>query len=149
MTGRFDLPGESVAYGCGTELTALYETDFRREVVTGVSIQRLAQRELVCFHSTDAMSVADLRVHAPRFPVLASLRYSETQELAHEIWSNGYSGIVYSSAQQPGADCFVFFPQVLALLKVWSSAPLVNPANGAFHVSVGRAHDGSRIPVIP
>lgn len=83
------------------------------------------------------------------FPVLHSLRYSETRELAEDIAKQGHDGIVFASAQHPGMDCYAMFERRQDLFRLASRA--VSPAthSGGVHSCVVAAIRGSRVPVAP
>lgn len=81
MYGRFCLPNEAVAYLADSPETALYESLLRRET-TSRSLTELRRRNLVEFVTTGPLRLADLRSLAEPYPVLQSLRVTQTQELA-------------------------------------------------------------------
>ena len=77
------------------------------------------------------------------------MRYQATQELAEDVASAGYEGIVYRSAQHYGADCFAIFGEVsLRTLKVTTVEALIGPS-GELHVSLAAAAKGAAIIVTP
>jgi hypothetical protein len=145
--GRFDLQREAVAYFAEVPETAAYETLARRET-TLLSLGSLAQRRLLTLHTTATLHLADLRPHVSSFPVLHSLRYSETRELAEDIAAQGYEGIVFASAQHPGMDCYAIFEKALGLLKPASRAVPLATSAGDVHSCVVAAIRGSRVPVV-
>lgn len=147
--GRFDLRHEAVAYLAETPETAAYETLARRET-TILSLASLADRRLLTMRTTGPLRLADLRPHVSSFPVLHSLRYSETRELAEDIALQGHDGIVFASAQHPGGDCYAVFDKGQGLLKPVSRAvPLAVRGSGEVHSCVVTALRGSRVPVVP
>jgi len=145
--GRFDLTSEVTAYFAEAPETAVYEVLARREA-TMLSLGSLSKRRLVTLHTTRSLQMADLRVHANHFPVLQSLRYSETCELAAHIRAAGYDGATYASAQHPGMDCYVLFEPALDALRATATSPLMDPT-GRLHKSVFQAVNGSRVPLVP
>lgn len=147
LSGRFDLAGVSTAYFAEAPDTALYEAIFRREV-TMVSLSTLGQYELLGAQSVREIELGDLRPHAAAWPVLQSLRLSETQHLAAEIRGAGFAGVVYRSAQQHGQDCIVLFDPPSDLCKPLWRSPLIN-SSGAVNRWVMVATRGSRIPLAP
>lgn len=145
--GRFDLVNEVTAYFAETPETAVYEVLARREA-TMLSLEALSKRRLVTLHTTRPLQMADLRPHRSQFPVLQSLRYSETRELAAEIRAAGYDGAAYASAQHPGMDCSVLFEPALDAMRATATSPLIDLA-GRLHKSVFQALNGSRVPLVP
>ena len=90
----------------------------------------------------------DLRQHASSWPVLQSLRFSATQEIAEEALAAGYEGIAYRSAQQYGQDCFVVFGASLRGFNlVWRRALLL--PDGAMHQALVSAIHGGQIMLTP
>ena len=145
--GRFDLKATPCAYLAESPETSLYESVFRREV-TGVSMTRLAQQELVTVQITQEIDLGDLRPHAALWPVLQSLRYGETQELAETAFAAGYGGLLYRSAQQFGQDCIVWFDPPAGAVKLLSTTPLAN-GSGALSRWAYDAAQRSRVPLVP
>ncbi len=145
--GRFDLEATPCAYLAESPETSLYESVFRREV-TGVSLTRLAQLELVTVQITHESEFGDLRPHASSWPVLQSLRYRETRELAEAAFNAGYQGLLYRSAQQFGQDCMVWFDPPAGAVKLLSATPLVNES-GALSRWAFDAARRSRVPLVP
>jgi RES domain-containing protein len=146
--GRFDLAAEPVAYLAESPETALYEAVFRREV-TAVSLSLLAQRSLLSLTTERALKLLDLRGHARAWPVLQSLRFSQTQALAADIRQQGCDGLIYRSAQHHGQDCHALFGPALSALKRRWSQPLVDPLTGGLHRLCAAALTGSQIPLHP
>jgi hypothetical protein len=108
LAGRFDLAGLPCAYLATAPDTAVFEAVFRRES-TGVSIAALQLRELLAVQTNSQIVLGDLRPHATAWPVLQSLRFSETQALATEVHQAGFDGLIYCSAQHFARDCVVLF----------------------------------------
>ena len=127
---------------------ALYEAICRREAV-GVSYALMAKRSLLSVQASAKLSLLDLRPHASSWPVLHSLRFDQTQALAAVAHAAGFSGIVYTSAQQYGRDCFALWrPALKALLRIYVIS-LVEPGAGNLHVALATALNGSRLPLLP
>ena len=103
---------------------------------------------LLAVRSAQPLTLLDLRHHARAFPVLQSLRYAETQELARDIVAAGFAGIIYRSAQQHDADCFAIFAPGLGAFRQVSKLDLVHSRSGAFHHALVNALRGSRLPVV-
>ena len=146
FVGRFDLRAVCVGYFADNAEAAIYETLARREV-TGIPLARLEAAILLTIRLSQRLHFLDLRPYASSFPVLQSLRYKETQELAEDVSVAGYDGIVYRSAQQFGADCYAVFEPKLASLRRVSQERLVDATSGAFHCALAIALRGSCIPV--
>lgn len=104
LLNRFDLADEEVGYFAESSEAAVYETLARREA-TALSLASVASRVLLTLRTTEALRLLDLRLHASSWPVLQSLRYTETQELAANARDHAYDGVIYRSAQQYGSDC--------------------------------------------
>lgn len=147
LLGRFDLPNMEVGYFAETPEAAVYEALARREVL-GLSMDMLRKRAILALSTTKSMLLLDLRPHAPAWPVLQSMRYGVTQQLALDAHRNGYAGIVYQSAQQCGADCYAIFGESLGCFKQLSKAPLAKPDYDAIHRAAAAAIRGSKIPLI-
>lgn len=147
MSGRFDLADVPTAYLAEAPETALYEAVFRREVVA-VSMSALGQRELLAAQLLREVQLGDLRPHAGTWPILQSLRHSQTRELAAQAHAAGFDGFIYRSAQQFGQDCIVLFDPDAASTKALWRTPLVNVA-GAVNRWVAAAVRGSGVPLVP
>lgn len=147
LLNRFDLPDDVVGYFAEIPEAAVYESICRREV-HGVSTRVLSKRALLALRTTVPIAFLDLRPHAPAWPVLQSLRYARTQQLALEARNAGYAGVVYRSAQQYGADCYAVFGASLRGLRLVSKAALATAA-GNLHRAAAAAIRGSRIPLLP
>lgn len=128
LSGRFDLPDVPCAYFAEAPDTALYEATLRREA-TFITITELRARELLTVEVRASLELGDLRPHAPNWPVLQSLRFSETQELAREARAAGLQGLIYRSAQQHGQDCVVLFDPKPGAVAKRASASLVDPGD--------------------
>lgn len=147
LVNRFDLVDEEVAYLAESSETAVYETLVRREA-TALSMSVIAGRTLLTLQTTAPLHLLDLRFHASAWPVLQSLRYSETQELAREARTAGYDGLIYRSAQQYGADCVALFGAIAMLrVKLVTKRPLVSTA-GALHRAAAEAIRGAKVPLV-
>jgi hypothetical protein len=148
LVGRFDLVDDEVAYFAESAETAVYETLARREA-TSLSMATVAGRALLTLQTTAPIRLLDLRIHAGTWPVLQSLRLTETQQLAQDAHINGYDGFIYRSAQQHGADCIVLFgADAMRCVKLVAKLPMASPA-GALHRSVVDAVRGAKIPFVP
>lgn len=148
LLNRFDLPDDEVAYFADSNDTAVYETLARREA-TSLSLSAMATRTLLTLQTTEASHLLDLRFHAGAWPVLQSLRYSETQELAREARDHGYDGLIYRSAQQHGSDCVVLFgAAAMRRVKAITRMPLAHKS-GALHRAAAEAIRGAKIPLVP
>lgn len=113
-----------------------------------MSISNAAARQLLCLRPTAPIELMDLRPSASAWPVLQSLRFSITQQLAAEAWSHGFGGIAYRSSQHYGHDCYVLFGASLNLLKlVWRKALML--PDGAMHTALHSAIRGGQIPLVP
>jgi RES domain-containing protein len=147
LASRFDLPAQATAYLADSAETALYESLFRREA-RSCTLLSLAQRALVTFETTQRMRFADLRGHEERFPVLQSLRYEDTQQLAQDCWRQGLQGVLYASAQHPHHSCLCLFANGIAAMRRLTVTPLVDPHNHRLHKAVVNAAHGSRVPLL-
>lgn len=148
LLNRFDLVDDEVAYFAESSETAIYETLARREA-TSLSVSIVATRALLTFQTTASLRLLDLRFHAGAWPVLQSLRYVETQELAQEARAVGYDGLIYQSAQQYGSDCVVLFgADAMRCVKLVTRLPLVS-AKGALHRAAAEAIHGAKVPLVP
>lgn len=148
LNGRFDVVGVPVAYFAEAPETAIYESLCRREA-TGVSVSTASLRTLLCLQTALPFHLLDLRPHAASWPVLQSLRIRHTQELAAEAFAQGYSGLVYCSAQQLGMNCFALFGERLASLRTVWSQRLIEPGTTNLHTSLASALRGSQVPLVP
>lgn len=148
LSGRFDLPDELVGYFAERPETAGYECLARREFET-MDFAQLAQRELLCLTVRRQIRLLDLRAHAQSWPVLQSLRFNLTQELAASARDGGFEGIIYKSAQQFGMDCMAVFGPALSRLRYEWADRLVEPGTGNFHSVVAEIARGAQIKVLP
>lgn len=147
LSGRFDLQGVPCAYFGEVPDTALYEAMFRREA-PWISMHELRARELLEIRIRRNVNLGDLRPHTPNWPVLQSLRFSETQELASDAYAAGLDGLIYRSAQQHGQDCVVLFDPNESVIELWNKSPLVG-AHGALNKWAVLAAQRSKVPLVP
>ncbi len=148
LAGRFDLVDEPTAYLADSELTALYESLFRRDART-CTLAQLRDRALVSFRTTPGLRLVDVRGLAEPFPVLQSLRYATTQGFAAEFHQAGAHGVLYASSQHPLHGCICLFPDGVAHMSKVSSLPLVKPGTDRLHRSVVDAALGAQMTVVP
>ncbi len=148
MTGRFDVAGVPVGYFAEAPETAVFESLCRREA-TALSLQLAAKRALLCVQATQSLTLLDPRVHTTGWPVLQSLRFSQTQELAAEVHAQGMQGIVYRSSQHHAMDCFSLFGDTLSTLKTAWAERLTEPGTGNLHSVLAAALRGSQVPLTP
>lgn len=147
MSGRFALAQTETSYFAESPETAIYESLVRREAVA-LSLSHAATRQLLCLRTTRPVQLLDLRQHAPSWPVLQSLRFSVTQDIAAGALAEGFEGIAYRSAQHYGQDCFVVFGAGLRAFKlVWRKALLL--ADGSMHQALAAAIRGGQITLAP
>jgi hypothetical protein len=148
LRARFDLPHLEVGYFAESGETAVYESLARRDD-SFLAMSVLAGRALLTVSTVQTLPLLDLRPHAGAWPVLQSERYESTQELALEAHELHYQGLVYRSAQQYGADCYVLFGEALKALRLVSKQLLVHPRTGALHQAAAAAVLGSQVPLAP
>ena len=147
LLNRFDLVDDEVAYFAESSETAAYETLARREA-TSLSMTAVASRALLTLQTTAPLRLLDLRFHAGAWPVLQSLRYAETQELAREARTLGHDGFIYRSAQQYGSDCVVLFGAgAMQCVKLVTKLPLVSRV-GTLHRAAAEAIRGAKVPFV-
>lgn len=147
LSSRFAVVTAGSGYFAESPETAIYESLVRREAVS-LSLSNASSRQLLCLRTTRPVHLLDLRHHASSWPVLQSLRFSATQEIAAEALAAGFEGIAYRSAQQYGQDCFVVFGAGLKVFKlVWRKA-LVLP-DGSMHQALVNAIHGGQIMLVP
>lgn len=147
LSGRFDLEDEATAYLADSELTALYESLFRREA-RSCHFDRLKERNLTSFRTVAGLRLVDLRGLEERYPVLQSLRYESTQAFAVDCRRSAAHGVLYASAQHPFHGCVCLFKEGIARMAKISSIPLVQPGTERLHRSVVLAAHGSQVPII-
>lgn len=147
LSGRFDLEDEATAYLADGELTALYESLFRREA-RSLHLDRLKERTLTSFRTTARLRLVDLRGLEERFPVLQSLRYESTQAFAADCRRSDAHGVLYASAQHPYHGCVCLFKEGIARMVRVSNISLVQPGTGRLHRSVVLAAHGSQVPIV-
>lgn len=147
LSGRFALATAETGYFAESPETAIYESLVRREAVS-LSISNASRRQLMCLRTTRPVQLLDLRQHTSSWPVLQSLRFSATQEVAAEAQAAGFEGIAYRSAQHYGQDCFVAFGAGLQAFKlVWREALLL--PDGSMHQALVTAIRGGQIMLVP
>lgn len=147
LVNRFDIADLPVAYFADAGETAVYEALARREVHF-LMLREIERRSLLVFQTVRPKRLLDLRPHAGTFPVLQSLRFVETQEIAREAYEAGFEGIAYRSAQQYGADCFALIGKAVGSLRLVKKVPLFHPTTKTLHHSVAEAQRGSRIALL-
>lgn len=147
LASRFDLSDQATAYLADSAETALYESLFRREA-RSCSMATLSQRAVVVFETTQRLRLADLRGHEEPFPVLHSLRYATTQQLAQDCAHHGLHGLLYASAQHPHHSCLCIFSSGIAMMRRLTVTPLVEPGSSRLHKAVVKAAYGSRVPLL-
>jgi RES domain len=147
VSGRFALAKTETGYFAESPETAIYESLVRREAVS-LSLSNAASRQLLCLRMTRPVKLLDLRQHATSWPVLQSLRFSVTQEIAAGAEAEGFEGIAYRSAQHHGQDCFVVFGSGLERFKlVWRKTLVL--ADGSMHQALATAIRGGQIMLVP
>jgi hypothetical protein len=147
LSSRFAIAKAATCYFAESPETALYESLVRREAVL-LSISVAAGRQLLCLRTTRPIQLLDLRPHASTWPVLQSLRFSATQDIAAEAAAEGFEGIAYRSAQHFGQDCFVVFGAGLKAFKlVWREALML--PDGSMHQALAAAIRGGQIMLSP
>ncbi|MFG5410176.1 RES family NAD+ phosphorylase [Piscinibacter sakaiensis] len=147
MSGRFAVATTATGYFAESPETAVYESLVRREAVS-LSISNVASRQLLCLQTTRPVNLLDLRQHASSWPVLQSLRFPVTQEIAAGALAEGFEGVAYRSAQHYGQDCFVVFGPGLKTFKlVWRKALVL--ADGSMHQALVTAIRGGQIMLTP
>jgi hypothetical protein len=145
MYGRFALANTDTCYFAESPDTAVYESLVRREAVS-LSISAAAGRQLLCLRAVRPIQLLDLRQHVSSWPVLQSLRFSVTQQIAAESLAAGFEGIAYRLAQHYGQDCFVVFGDGLKSLKlVWRKGLVLS--GGSMHQALATAIRGGQIVV--
>lgn len=146
-SSRFAASSVPASYFAESPETSVYESLVRREAVS-VSMGNASSRVLLCLRTTRPVHLLDLRPHASSWPVLQSLRFSSTKEVADEAVAAGFEGIAYRSAQQHGQDCFVVFGESLKAIRlVWRKALVL--ADGSVHQALATAIRGGQIMVVP
>lgn len=148
LSGRFDLSSEVTGYFAASTTTAVLESIARREAHE-VSMALIGTRLELVVHTTSPLLLLDLRPFATKWPVLQSLRWSETQELAADALAAGFQGIVYRSAQHYGQDCFALFGGAMTGLRLLQKFPLVDPLTGRLHRAVHEALTHAKLPLTP
>jgi RES domain len=110
--------------------------------------RHLKPARVVVFETTQRLRLADLRGHEEPFPVLHSLRYATTQQLAQDCAHHGLQGLLYASAQHPHHSCLCIFASGIALMRRLTITPLVEPSSLRLHKAVVNAAHGSRVPLL-
>ena len=147
LAGRFDLADEPTAYLADTEVTALYESLFRRETLD-CTLDQIKMRALVTFRTKAQLRLVDVRGAEERFPVLQSLRYESTQAFAKACREDGAHGVIYASAQHSTHACICLFPEGIKRMSRIAGIPLVENGTERLHRSVVIAARGSEVPII-
>ena len=147
MSGRFALAKTVTGYFAESPETAIYESLVRREAVL-LSLSNAASRQLLCLQTTRPVALLDLRPHAASWPVLQSLRFRVTQEIAAGAFAEGFEGVAYRSAQHYGQDCFVVFGSALKSFRLVSRKALVLP-DGSMHQALSAAIRGGQMMLAP
>ena len=147
QTGRFCLPDEPTAYLADSELTALYESLFRREVHSR-NLSELATRSMLEFTTRKTIRLADLRPLAEPYPFLQAQRIAMTQAFAQECRAHLLDGILYTSAQHPQHTCVALFASGIAPLRKVTAQPLMQPGTRRLLACVVDAARRSGVPVL-
>lgn len=145
-TGRFDIVDSPVGYFADTAETAMYESLARRECQF-LPIDLLRGRVLLTVRTTYELRLLDLSTCTHDYPVLQSLRYSQTQKLAQDALRHGYDGIAYHSAQRHGALCYALFDSGMRSIRKVCTNDLIQASTGAFHTALTNVIRGSLIPL--
>ena len=148
LSGRFDLANEVTGYFADSATTAVLESTVRRETLA-VSMTLLKTRLELVVHTTRPLGLLDLRPFATQWPVLQSLRLSETQALANDAVAAGFDGVIYRSAQHYGQDCYALFGAAMSALKLIQKLPLVDPLTGRLHRAAHEALTRGKAPLTP
>ena len=141
------MRAEATAYLADSELTALYESIFRRDVHSR-SLDELARKSLVQFITKGRLRLADLRNLAEPYPVLQAQRIAITQAFAQECRAQLLDGIVYASAQHPQHACIALFASGMMQVKKVASLPLVKPGTRQLLTCVTDAARRSGVPLV-
>lgn len=147
MVGRFDLVEAPVAYLATSPDTAIFETWARREARIA-PFDALTRSGLLEVATLSGLTLLDLRHETNAYPVLQSIRWHETQELAAEAHARGLQGLIYSSAQQLGGSCVALFDLQPRSLKLIEKLPLVDPTGKQLLRVAAHALDRAKIPVV-
>lgn len=145
-SGRFDIVDSPVGYFADSAETAMYESIARRECEF-LPIDLLRGRVLLTVCTKQELRLLDLSPCTHDFPVLQSLRYGQTQELAHDALHHGYDGIAYHSAQRHGALCYALFDSGMRSIRKVHTNDLIQTSTGAFHTALANVIRGSSIPL--
>lgn len=109
----------------------------------------MAKRSLLSVQTTATVRLLDVRPYATSWPVLQSLRFEQTQALAAQAHAEGFSGIVYRSAQQFGMDCFALWGPALTVVRRMTLERLLEPKTGNLHGALATALVGPQVPLLP
>lgn len=149
--GRFDLivSKKAVAYFAESPEVAICETLTRRDA-TSVSLSAdIVPRDLLALRTAASLRLADLRPQALSWPVLQSLRYWETQQIAEDA-SKHHDGVVYRSPQHHAQDCYALFEPVLTSSHLaWQWTRPLGTLSKRLHSAMLRALISSRVPLTP
>jgi hypothetical protein len=146
LAGRFDLPGTDCAAFALRELTAVYETQARRDA-QAISMTTLGQRELLSVTTITSFQLADLRPHTSQWPLLVAARYGPTQALADDAFAKSFEGVIYFSAQEHLGECVALFGSAIKALSRTAKTPL--SVGGQLHHLVAQALIGTMLPLVP
>jgi RES domain len=146
LAGRFDLPSTHCAAFALRDLTAVYETQARRDALA-ISITTLGQRELLSVATIPSFQLADLRAHTSQWPLLIAARYAPTQALADDAASKRFEGVIYLSAQEHLGECVALFGAAIKGLSTIAKTPL--SVGGRLHHLVAQALIGTMLPLVP
>ena len=102
-------------------------------------LQRLKERSLARFETTERLRVAGIRGLEEQHPVLQSARYVITREFALDCRDRGLDGILYASAQHANHGCVCLFESGIRKLKRTAATPLVKSDTQQLHRAVVRA----------
>lgn len=147
LSGRFCLPDQVSAYLADSAGTALFESLFRRDVVS-LTLADLRKRALLQVTTTRPLRLVDLRSLAEPYPLLQSLRIAQTQALGIECLNAGHHGLIYASAQHPHHACVCLFPEGIAALKRQQQWPLIKPGTQQLLHAVVDAARRSGVPLL-
>jgi hypothetical protein len=148
LKGRFDLAEHHTGYFALTPDTACYEALCRREA-SWVSVAMLKERELLTTHVKRPLKLLNLLSASSSWPVLQSLKFSQTQPLAAHAHEAGFDGIAYLSSQHSQAVCIALFGDALTGIKRGAKSSLVMAADNETHPALADAIRGSGVSVVP
>ncbi|MBU4183237.1 MAG: RES family NAD+ phosphorylase [Gammaproteobacteria bacterium] len=148
LAGRFCLRAGVTAYLADSSETALYESIFRREVRSSVSLEILRLKSIASFSTIRSLRLVDLRGFEERYPFLQSQRIQFTQVIAEESAAAGYDGIFYASSQHPHHDCVCLFERGTKKMRYENSLPLVKSGTDILLLEVVVAARRSAVEVV-